>query len=148
MPADDELEGTTLRIYVVLVNEKSPLGPRELARAANLSSPSVAYRHLQKLEELDLVEKNRHGEYAIKQRQSVKGYFWVGGRLFPRLVFYSFFFTGILIMEIVIAAARFLIGEALQYDFAMLIFVTATAISLFLIEGVLSARLGKKKTTA
>jgi DNA-binding transcriptional ArsR family regulator len=148
VPADEELEGTTLRIYVVLVNEKGPLGPRELARAANLSSPSVAYRHLQKLEELDLVEKNQYREYAIKQRQSVKGYFWVGSRLFPRLVFYSFFFTGILIMEIVIAAARFLIGEALQYDFAMLIFVTATAVSLFLIEGVLSARLGKKKTAA
>jgi predicted transcriptional regulator len=59
MTDNEELEGITLRVYVTLVNENKPLGPRELARKANLSSPSVAYRHLQKLEELELVEKDR-----------------------------------------------------------------------------------------
>jgi len=142
--ADEELEGTALRVYVVLVNENKPLGPRELTRIANLSSPSVAYRQLQKLEELELVEKNRFGEYTVKQRQNVKGYFWVGSRLFPRMVLYSFFFTGILSIEILIAAARLLIGEPLEYDFVMLIFVTSAAVALFLIEGVLSARSRQK----
>jgi Fe2+ or Zn2+ uptake regulation protein len=88
---DQELEGTALRIYVVLVNEDKPLGPRELTRLANLSSPSVAYRNLQKLEELGLIEKDAFGEYSVKQRHKVKGHFWVGGRLFPRLMFYAFF---------------------------------------------------------
>jgi DNA-binding transcriptional ArsR family regulator len=140
VPADEELEGTTLRVYVALVNENKPLGPRELTRIANLSSPSVAYRQLQKLEELGLVEKTNYGDYVVKQRQKVKGYFLVGGRLFPRFVFYSFFFAGILSVEVVIAVARYWIGQVLQYDFAMLIFVTVIAMILFLVEGALSAR--------
>jgi hypothetical protein len=140
LTADLELDGTILRVYVAIVNHDKPIGPRELARIANLSSPSVAYRQLQKLEELDLVEKNAYGEYVVKQRQSVKGYLWVGSRLFPRLVFYSFFFIGILSIEVVIAAARLLIGEQLPYEFILLLVVTATAAVLFLLESLMSAR--------
>ena len=145
MTADQELDGTTLRVYVALANQDKPVGPRELTRLANLSSPSVAYRQLQRLEELGLVEKDAFGGYTVKQRQSVKGYFWVGGRLFPRLVFYAFFFIGILSVEVVIAAARLLIGEPLQYDFILLLTVTATATALFLIEGAFSAKTQNKK---
>jgi len=140
MPADEELDGTTLKVYVVLAKQDKPLGPREVTRLANLSSSSVAYRQLQKLEELGLLEKNRYGEYAVKQRQSVKGHFWVGGRLFSHLVFYSFFFLGILSVEILIAGARLLVGEKMSYDFALLIIVTAASMVLFLLEGTLSAR--------
>ncbi len=145
MTADQELDGTTLRVYVALANQEKPVGPRELTRLANLSSPSVAYRQLQKLEELGLVEKNSYGEYVVKQRQSVKGYFWVGGKLFPRLVFYSFFFIGILSIEAAIAVARLLVGEMLQYDFVLLLVVTASATVLFMLEGVMSARSRNKR---
>ncbi|MEM2968395.1 MAG: hypothetical protein QXJ76_03695 [Candidatus Bathyarchaeia archaeon] len=54
---EDDLDGAALKIYVILVNANKPLGPRELTRLANLSSSSVAYRNLQKLEAMDLVEK-------------------------------------------------------------------------------------------
>lgn len=138
MTAAEELEGTTLRVYVILVNENKPLGPRELARKANLSSPSVAYRHLQKLEELKLVEQDHFGGYTVKQRKQVRGYFLVGRKLFLRPVFYSFFFIGILSIELPIAVARVLIGEVLQYDFLMLTFVTVMAAVLFLVEGLFS----------
>jgi hypothetical protein len=123
------------------VNEDKPLGPREITRLVHLSSPSVAHRNLQKLEELDLVEKDAFGEYTVKQKQSVKGHVWVGGRLFPRLMFYAFFFVGILSVEAVIAAARLLEGEQLQYDFILLVTVTAISFVLFLLEGMLSTRL-------
>jgi Fe2+ or Zn2+ uptake regulation protein len=53
-----ELDGIALRIYVALANADKPLGPREITRLVNLSSPSVAYRNLQKLEELGLIEKD------------------------------------------------------------------------------------------
>lgn len=145
MPADEELEGTTLRVYVILVKHDKPLGPREVMRLANLSSPSVAYRQLQKLEDLGLVEKDPLGEYTIKQRQSVKGHFWIGRKLFPRLIFYSFFFLGILSVETVIGIARLLVGERLQYEYVLLISVTATAVALFLLEGILSSRFEKQK---
>lgn len=144
MTGDQDLDGTTLRIYVALVNEGKPLGPRELTRIANLSSPSVAYRNLQKLEELDLVQKDAFGEYTVKQRQSVKGHFWVGGRLFPRLMFYSFFFIGMFSVELVLAALRLLNGEVLAYDFVLLLIVTGVSLTLFLLEGTLSGKMGWK----
>ncbi len=144
MTGDQDLDGTTLRIYVALVNEGKPLGPRELTRIANLSSPSVAYRNLQKLEELDLVQKDAFGEYTVKQRQSVRGHFWVGRRLFPRLMFYSFFFVGVFSVELVLAALRLLNGEVLAYDFVLLLVVTGVSLGLFLFEGTLSSRTGRK----
>ena len=140
MNTDQELEGTALRIYVAMVNADKPLGPREITRMANLSSPSVAYRNLQKLDELGLVEKDAFGEYTVKHRQSVKGHVWIGGRLFPRLMFYSFFFLGVLLMEAAIAVARLLVEEPLQYDFILLISVTTIGLVLFLIEGALSTK--------
>ncbi len=150
MTGDQDLDGTTLRIYVALVNAGKPLGPRELTRVANLSSPSVAYRNLQKLEELDLVQKDAFGEYTVKQRQNVKGHFWVGSRLFPRLMFYSFFFVGVFSIELVIAALRLLNEMRLEYDFVLLFVVTGVSMTLFLFEGILfetSTKPQKTKTS-
>ena len=137
MPSDEELEGVTLRVYLALMKEDKPVGPRDIMRSVDLSSPSVAYRHLQKLEDLGLIEKDRYGQYAITQRQSIRGHVWIGRRLLPRLVFYSFFFMGVLSIEVVIVATRLLIKEPLQYDFVLLVTVTAVATLLFLIEGLL-----------
>lgn len=144
--SQDDLQGITLQLYVALVNANKPLGPRELTRLANLSSPSVAYRNLQKLEELGLVEKDAFGVYTVKQRQNVKGHLWLGGRLFPRMIFYAFFFIGLLSMEAFLAVARLMVGEVLPYDFILLIIVTVIAMALFLLEGALSKiALNKKK---
>jgi len=44
-----EPEGTTLNVYSYVVKKGKPVGPREVMRGTNLSSPSVAYWHLQKL---------------------------------------------------------------------------------------------------
>jgi hypothetical protein len=80
------------------------------------------------------------GENTVKQKQSVKGHVWIDDRLFPRLMFYAFFFVGILSVEAVIATARLLEGEKLQYDFVLLVTVTAVTFVLFLLEGTLSTR--------
>jgi len=137
LPSDEELEGTTLRVYLALMKENKPVGPRDIMRSVNLSSPSVAYRHLQKLEALGLIEKDGYGEYAIRQRQNIRGHVWIGRRLLPRLVFYSFFFMGILSVEVVIVVMRLLTKEPLQYDIVLLVLVTAIAALLFLIEGII-----------
>ena len=138
MPDDnEELEGTTLKVYLYVVKEGKPVGPRDVMRGANLSSPSVAYRHLQKLESLGLLQKDVYGEYAVKEKANIKGHMWIGKNLVPRLIFFSFFFIGILSAEIAIIAIRFFVNEPLQMDFAFLTFVTAVALALFLLEGVL-----------
>jgi hypothetical protein len=137
VPNDEELEGTTLKVYLYVVKHGKPVGPRDVMRGVNLSSPSVALRHLQKLETLELLQKNIHGEYTIKEKVNIKGHFWIGRNLVPRLIFYSFFFMGILTAEITILTIRFFINEPIQADFLFLTSITAIATILFLIEGIM-----------
>jgi hypothetical protein len=133
--AGEELEGTTLKVYVYVIGEGKPLGPRDVMRDLNLSSPSVAYRHLQKLENFGLVQKNSYGQYTVKEKVNIKGHLWVGRNLVPRLIFYSFFFMGILTAEIVIITVRLLNAEMPQLDFLFLTFTTTIAMLVFLFEG-------------
>jgi hypothetical protein len=138
---DEELEGNTLNVYAYAVKEGRPVGPRDVMRGANLSSPSVAYRQLQKLENLGLMEKNQYGEYVSKERTSISGHLWIGRNLVPRLVFYAFFFMGILGAEIAIIAVQvFFFGQSLNVEILYLIVITALAMSLFLGEGILLRR--------
>lgn len=92
---------------------------------------------LQKLEALGLLEKTRYGEYMVKEKRSIKGHLWIGRSLVPRLIFYAFFFAGILSAEIAIITIRLFVGEPLQMDFIFLIFITIVALGLFLFEGIL-----------
>lgn len=137
MASDEELEGTTLKVYVYVVKEGTPVGPRDVVRGVHLSSPSVAYRHLQKLENLGLLEKNTYGQYIVKEKANIKGHLWIGRNLVPRLMFYSFFFVGILAAEIAIVVIRVNVQEPLQMEFMFLIFITAVATALFLFEGII-----------
>jgi predicted DNA-binding transcriptional regulator len=55
--ASDVLKGTSLDIYRLLLKTGKPLGIREVQRALNLSSPSVAQYHLVKLEQAGLLKR-------------------------------------------------------------------------------------------
>ena len=145
MSNDQELDGIALKIYVALANQDKPLGPREITRVVQLSSPSVAYRNLQKLEELGLIEKDAFGEYTVKQRQKVKGHFWLGDRLFARPLFYAFFFIGLLSVEVSIAIMKIIGNSQFSYDFILLIVVTSISTGLFLFEGIASKIFERKK---
>ena len=101
---DEELEGITLSVYLYVVKKGKPVGPRDTMKGAHLSSPSVAYRHLEKLEDLGLLKKNEHGEYIIRRKASVGGYIWIGRRLLPKMLVYSTVFMGILIVELAVLA--------------------------------------------
>ncbi|HDQ06419.1 MAG TPA: hypothetical protein ENN36_06840 [Candidatus Bathyarchaeota archaeon] len=132
-----ELEGTTFTVYSFVIKENKPVGPRDVMRGANLSSPSVAYRHLQKLEDLGLLEKNEEGRYVVKEKAKISGYLWIGRTLVPRLIFYSLFFTGLLSTEIVTIAIRYFVyGLFPDLLFLYLTLITAIAMALFLIEGI------------
>jgi len=95
----DELQGITLSVYLHVVRKDKPVGPRDVMKAAQLSSPSVAYRHLQKLEELGLLQKNEYGEYLVKKKAHIKGFVWLGHRLIPALWRYSIIFFVVLMIE-------------------------------------------------
>jgi hypothetical protein len=102
MEAEDELNATTFQTYLYLVKVGRPVGPRDVMRGANLSSPSVAYRNLQKLIDLGLAVKDEYGNYVIKEKKSVKGYIWMGKTLIPRAAIFGFIFGGVLIAELAV----------------------------------------------
>jgi hypothetical protein len=134
--ADEELEGKTLNVYSYVVKEGKPVGPREVMRGVNLSSPSVAYWHLQKLEACGLIEKNAYGEYILKEKVNISGHLWIGRNLVPRLLCYSLFFLGIVGTEIAIVAVQLLQqGQLLSMDILYLLVTNAIAMMLFLLEG-------------
>ena len=97
-----KLNGRTLMIYFVLLN-KGSFGVRNLQRHLELSSPSVARYHLDKLVELDLVE-NRNGIYHLIRKADLPvltSWILIGRKLLPRVlfiaIFFSVFFLGYLI---------------------------------------------------
>ena len=133
--ASEEIEGNTLTVYAYVAKEGRPVGTRDVTRGANLSSPSVAHRHLQKLEALGLLEKNEYGDYVLKEKTNVSGHIWVGRNLVPRLTFYSFFFMGAFGAEIAVIALSFLVsGLVVETSFLFLTGMTAIAMILFFIE--------------
>ena len=138
---NSELAGNTLSVYAYVVRENRPVGTRDAMRGANLSSPSVAHRHLQKLELLGLLEKNKAGDYILKEKTNVSGHVWVGRNLVPRLMFYSFFFIGAFGAEIGIILLSYLVaGLVIETSFLFLTGMTAVAMVLLFVEGVLLRR--------
>ncbi len=144
--ADEELEGNTLIVYAYVAKEGKPVGTRDVTRGANLSSPSVAHRHLQKLEALGLLEKNEYGNYLLKEKANISGHVWVGRNLIPRLMFYSFFFMGAFSAEIAIILLSYLVGNVvIEASFLFLTGMTAIAMILFLAEGISLRRKSEPK---
>jgi hypothetical protein len=143
----EEIEGTTFKVYLYLVKEAKPLGPRDVMRGTALSSPSVAYRHMQKLEDLGLIQKNSYGQYVVKEKRPFKGYVWVGRNLMPRLVFYSFFFLGLCAIGLATVAFRMITREEIQLELLFLIFATGVSSILFMAEGIALLRRLKEKNT-
>ena len=133
--ANDELEGNTLAVYAYIVHIAKPVGTRDVTRGANLSSTSVAHRHLQKLEDMGLIEKNSYGDYILKEKTSINGHVWIGRNLVPRLMFYSFFFLGAFAAEIAIILFSIIKDVVIQVSFLFLTGMTGIAMALFLIEG-------------
>jgi len=147
--ADDALEGNTLNVYAFVVKEGKPVGPREVMRGANLSSPSTAYRQLQKLESFGLIQKNIYGSYVVKEKTSVSGHLWIGRNLVPRLVCYSLFFFGLLSVEAAILIVQFL-SQDLTPSLAVMYLLPITGLSavLFLTEGLMVFRKNKPSNSS
>ncbi|MDH5439610.1 MAG: helix-turn-helix domain-containing protein [Candidatus Bathyarchaeota archaeon] len=95
-----ELKGNTLRVYWALLSSKDGvMGVRQLQRQLGFSSPTLAAYHLNKLENLELVVKER-GDYRLVREVKVgvlKQFIKLGTFLLPRYVFYATFFTMLLI---------------------------------------------------
>lgn len=95
MPSNQEVRGNTLKVYLYLLKHGSS-ELREIQRALDLSSASLASYHLGKLEEAGYVSQDETGKYfAVKDASTkvLEGYSKVGPAVVPQLFFFSLLFT-------------------------------------------------------
>ncbi|MEM2999073.1 MAG: hypothetical protein QW674_00840 [Candidatus Bathyarchaeia archaeon] len=145
----EELEGTTLSVYLYTVKRGKPVGPRDVMKGVHLSSPSVAYRHLQKLEDMGYLQKNPYGEYIIKGKAPVKGYIWIGRRIISKMLFYAAVFLCILITEIIILALHYPVENyVFKIFFLLLILITSSAMCVFTAEWLMQRKQIKRSAQA
>ncbi len=137
----EQLEGITLRVYLYAVKKGSPVGPRDVVKGAHLSSPSVAYRHLEKLEDMGLLQKNEYGEYVTKGKAHLHGYVWIGRRLAPTMLIFSLIFLSVLIVELYILLIHYAF-ENFEFVvfFVLLTLVTGSATAVFGVEAFLQRK--------
>jgi hypothetical protein len=133
--AEDQLNVTAFHTYVYLVKAGKPVGPREVMRGADLTSPSVAYRNLQKLMDLGLVIKDEYGNYVVKEKVGLKGHVWIGKTIVPRFIVFGFVFLGVLIAEVAILVPHLLLEASIEGSFWLLTAITIVAAVIFLAEG-------------
>jgi len=97
---ESALKGKTLLVYWYLLQQSTHMvGVREVQRSLGFSSPSIAVHHLQKLQDLGLVEKKGTGEYVLEEEVKVgilRFFTRMGSFLVPRYLFYSVLFTTML----------------------------------------------------
>ena len=98
---ESQLKGKTLLVYWYLLEQPShTVGIREVQRALGFSSPSIAVHHLEKLQDLGLVEKKGTGEYVLVEEVKVgilRFFTHIGRFLVPRYLFYSVLLSTMLI---------------------------------------------------
>lgn len=93
---EPELRGNTLRVYWYMLSQNTSVGVREVQRALDMSSPSVASHHLTKLESLELIVKNPDNSYELKKLIKVgvlRNFIAFRGVLLPRYSFLAIFFS-------------------------------------------------------
>ena len=65
----EEISGSTLRVYWYLLKKRENCGVREIQRALGFSSSSSAHYHLEKLVDKGLLTRDRYGGYSVNARQ-------------------------------------------------------------------------------
>jgi len=130
---ESELKGKTLLVYWhMLKTPTSKTGVREIQRALHFSSPSIAAHHLEKLISLGLADKSSIGEYYLTQevRVGLLRFFTRLGRfLVPRYLFYSVWFSTMLIVYLTLYG-RFFDGSV--HNFVAIIFGVLASLILWL----------------
>jgi hypothetical protein len=92
-----KIGGTTWDVYLYILTAKSQ-GVRDIWRGLELSSPSLAQYHVNKLLDLGLIEATPAGKYRVNevaQTDILRNFIILRGTLMPRLVIYGTFILGL-----------------------------------------------------
>jgi len=122
----DVLRGLTLKVYRFILKNDKPVGIREVQRALNLSSPTLALYHINKLEEAGLIRKELNG-YVV-DRVVLENLVRFRRILIPRNLFYMIFLISSLVMLVVFLRPPILTRE---YVFSLAVISIAAATSVY-----------------
>ena len=122
----DVLRGLTLKVYKYILQNDRPVGIREVQRGLNLSSPTLALYHMNKLEEAGLIKKEAAGYVA--DRIILQNLIRLRRVLIPRNFFYMIFLITSLVMLIVFLRPPTLSRE---YVFSLAVISVAAATSVY-----------------
>lgn len=130
LKAFSELKGNTLLVYLCLVRNPAPTGVREVQRKLDFSSPNLAAYHLEKLENLGLIQKTSEGYVLTKEikigilSQVVK----FGSLILPRYIFYTVLFSTLLACYLAFAWLTNSIEFNIHSGFAILLGLTIISV--------------------
>jgi repressor of nif and glnA expression len=122
----DVLRGLTLKVYRFVLKNDKPVGIREVQRALNLSSPTLAIYHMNKLDEAGLIKKEADGYVA--DRIILENLIRLRRILVPRNFFYMIFFIASLAILVVFMRPPSLSRE---YMFSLAVVSVAAATSVY-----------------
>jgi repressor of nif and glnA expression len=122
----DVLRGLTLKVYRFILKNDKPVGIREVQRALNLSSPTLALYHINKLDEAGLIRKELNG-YVV-DRVVLENLVRFRRILIPRNLFYMIFLISSLVMLAVFLRPPILTRE---YVFSLAVISIAAATSVY-----------------
>jgi repressor of nif and glnA expression len=122
----DVLRGLTLKVYRFILKNDKPVGIREVQRGLNLSSPTLALYHINKLEEAGLIKKELDGYVA--DRIILENLVRFRRILIPRNFFYMIFLITSLVMLAVFLRPPTLTRE---YVFSLAVITIAAATSVY-----------------
>ncbi len=122
----DILRGLTLKVYKFILSNDRPVGIREVQRALNLSSPTLALYHMNKLEETGFIKKELNGYVA--DRIVLENFVRLRRVLIPRNFFYTVFLVTSLIFLGVFLRPPILTRE---YVFSLGVLIIAAATSVY-----------------
>ena len=96
--------GKTLDVYLCILTAEDSIGVRDIWRALDFSSPSLAQYHVNKLQDLKLIETDIEGRYRINDQESIealRSFLLLRGMLIPRLTIYSALILGLLVSYVI-----------------------------------------------
>jgi len=101
---ESELKGKTLLVYMHMLKKPGePVGVRKVQRDLGFSSPSVSSYHLNKLQDLGLIE-NEFGDYKLVREVRVgvlRQFITFGGIMLPRYLFYAVLMTTMMVTYLI-----------------------------------------------
>ena len=99
MAASKRIYGKTLDVYMCILSHDNGVGVRDIWRKLELSSPSLAQYHVNKLLDMRLMTADISGKYIINPEETVealRNFLMLRGMIIPRLTIYAALLLGIL----------------------------------------------------